>query len=139
MVSYNDKPKAVTAEDLMRRYNLEEINRSKKAITTLNDNLTKTNANLDRKKAYSVILTNCNSCEIATYLKLLKTSDLSESEFYGLVRQAGKKYNGASRDIIAQIDRFNLPEKSIKQLYIDMFINLDTATERARESMLDFD
>ncbi len=101
--------------------------------------LLKTNANLDRKKAYSVILTNCNSCEIATYLKLLKTSDLSESEFYGLVRQAGKKYNGASRDIIAQIDRFNLLEKSIKQLYIDMFINLDTATERARESMLDFD
>ena len=101
--------------------------------------LLKTNANLDRKKAYSVILTNCNSCEIATYLKLLKTSDLSESEFYGLVRQAGKKYNGASGDIIAQIDRFNLPEKSIKQLYIDMFINLDTATERARESMLDFD
>ena len=48
MVSYNDKPKAVTAEDLMRRYNLEEINRSKKAITTLNDNLTKTNANLEK-------------------------------------------------------------------------------------------
>ena len=48
MGSYNDKPKAVTAEDLMRRYNLEEINRSKKAITTLNDNLTKTNANLEK-------------------------------------------------------------------------------------------
>lgn len=48
MVSYNDKPKAVTAEDLIRRYNLEEINRSKKAINTLNDNLTKTNANLEK-------------------------------------------------------------------------------------------
>ena len=48
MISYNDKTKAITAEDLMRRYNLEEINRSKKAINTLNDNLTKTNANLEK-------------------------------------------------------------------------------------------
>lgn len=47
MVSYNDKTKAVTAEDIIRRYDLEEIRRSKKAITTLNDNLTKTNANLE--------------------------------------------------------------------------------------------
>ena len=47
MVSYNDKTKAVTAEDIIRRYDLEEIKRSKKAITTLNDNLTKTNANLE--------------------------------------------------------------------------------------------
>ena len=48
MVSYNDKTKAVTAEDIIRRYDLEEIKRSKKAITTLNDNLTKTNANLEK-------------------------------------------------------------------------------------------
>lgn len=47
MVSYNDKTKAVTAEDIIRRYDLEEIKRSKKAITTINDNLTKTNANLE--------------------------------------------------------------------------------------------
>lgn len=47
MVSYNDKTKAVTAEDIIRRYDLEEIKRSKKAITTLNDNLTKTNTNLE--------------------------------------------------------------------------------------------
>ena len=48
MVDYRDRSKAVTAEDLIRRYDLEEINRSKKAITTLNDNLTKTNANLEK-------------------------------------------------------------------------------------------
>lgn len=47
MVSYNDKTKAVTAEDIIRRYDLEEIKRSKKAIKTLNDNLTKTNTNLE--------------------------------------------------------------------------------------------
>lgn len=47
MVSYNDKSKAVTAEDIIRRYDLEEIKRSKKAINTLNDNLTKTNTNLE--------------------------------------------------------------------------------------------
>ena len=48
MIDYRDRSKAVTAEDLIRRYDLEEINRSKKAITTLNDNLTKTNANLEK-------------------------------------------------------------------------------------------
>lgn len=42
MVSYNDKTKAVTAEDLIRRYNLEDLSKYRKAIQTLNDGLTKT-------------------------------------------------------------------------------------------------
>ena len=42
MLDYRDKTKAVTAEDLIRRYNLEDLSKYKKTIQTLNDGLTKT-------------------------------------------------------------------------------------------------
>ena len=40
-VDYRDKSKAVTAEDLIRRYNLDGLSKDRKAIKTLNDGLTK--------------------------------------------------------------------------------------------------
>lgn len=40
-IDYRDKSKAVTAEDLIRRYNLEGLSKDRKALKTLNDGLTK--------------------------------------------------------------------------------------------------
>lgn len=40
-VDYRDKSKAVTAEDLIRRYNLDGLSKDRKALKTLNDGLTK--------------------------------------------------------------------------------------------------
>ena len=42
-VDYRDKSKAVTAEDLIRRYNLDSLSKDRKAIKTLNDGLTRQN------------------------------------------------------------------------------------------------
>ena len=41
-VNIRDKPKAITAEDLIRRFNLDSLAKDRKAIKTLNDGLTKT-------------------------------------------------------------------------------------------------
>ena len=43
-----DKAKAITAEDLIRRYDLDGIKKYKQSINTLNDGLTKTNANMEQ-------------------------------------------------------------------------------------------
>ena len=40
-VDYRDKSKAITAEDLIRRYNLDGLSKDRKALKTLNDGLTK--------------------------------------------------------------------------------------------------
>lgn len=47
MISYMDKPKAITADDLIRRYGLNDLKKDRKAINTLNDGLTKINKNLE--------------------------------------------------------------------------------------------
>ena len=45
-INYRDRAKAVTAEDLIRKYNLDNLFSDRKAINTLNDNLTKVNNNI---------------------------------------------------------------------------------------------
>ena len=47
MINLGDKAKAITAEDLIRRYNLDGLSKDRKAVSVLNDGLTKTNANLE--------------------------------------------------------------------------------------------
>lgn len=47
MIDYRDRSKAITAEDIIRRYNLESLKKDRKAINTLNDGLTKINKNLE--------------------------------------------------------------------------------------------
>lgn len=47
MISYMDKSKAITADDLIRRYGLNDLKKDRKAINTLNDGLTKINKNLE--------------------------------------------------------------------------------------------
>lgn len=41
MIDYRDKSKALTAEDLIRRYDLEKLSKDRKAIKVLNDGLTR--------------------------------------------------------------------------------------------------
>lgn len=47
MIRLGDKAKPITAEDLIRRYNLDGLSKDRKAVSVLNDGLTKTNANLE--------------------------------------------------------------------------------------------
>lgn len=47
MISVMDKAKAITTDDLIRRYGLENLKKDRVAIKTLNDGLTKVNKNLE--------------------------------------------------------------------------------------------
>lgn len=47
MINYMDKTRPITAEDLIRRYGLDNLKKDRKAINTLNDGLTKINKNLE--------------------------------------------------------------------------------------------
>lgn len=47
MRNITDKSKPITAEDLIRRFKLGNLDKFRKAVTTLNDGLTKVNANLE--------------------------------------------------------------------------------------------
>jgi len=46
-INIRDKPKVITAEDIVRRYDLDSLNRDRKLIRTLNDGLTKTDTNVE--------------------------------------------------------------------------------------------
>lgn len=48
MINYQDRSKAVTAEDIIRRYKLDSLESNTKAISTLRDGLTKTNNELEQ-------------------------------------------------------------------------------------------
>ena len=47
-VNIRDKPKAISAEDLIRRFNLDSLAKDRKAIKTLNDGLTKTDTIVEK-------------------------------------------------------------------------------------------
>lgn len=47
MIAHNDRSKAITAEDIIRRYNLEKLSSDRKSLKTLRDGLTKTNNSLE--------------------------------------------------------------------------------------------
>ena len=47
MMNLSDRAKAITAEDLIRRYDLDGLKKYKKAISMVSEGLTRTNANLE--------------------------------------------------------------------------------------------